>query len=452
MTGWIIELLIIFALILVNGLLAMSEIAIVSARQNRLQQRANQGDDRAAAALKLAQDPTSFLSTVQIGITLVGVLTSVFGGARIANHISLYLAQFFADTLPALVPYSDALSLGFVVLLITYFTLVLGELAPKRIGLGSSEKIARAVAIPMQLAAKIMAPVVSILRLSTNLVLRIVRFKPSAEPLVTDDDVKALLEQGAQEGVFEESEGDMVAGIFRLSDVRVGSIMTPRSQITWIDIEDPLEVNQLKIATSIHARFPVGRGSLDEWIGLVQSKDLLSQMLSNQTLNFTDNLIQPLVVPEGLPALRVLEMFKDSGIHTALVIDEFATLQGLVTIFDILEAIVGDIPVRGEPVDEMAIQREDGSWLLDGRLAIAEFKQIFHLGELPDEAKGYYQTLAGFIITVMGRIPRAADHFEYGSLRFEVIDMDGFRIDKVMVQPAKLLANDPVQRDGEASG
>ena len=442
MPGWVMEILIIFALILINGVLAMAEIAIVSARQNRLQQRANQGDERSAAALKLAQDPTGFLSTVQIGITLVGVLTSVFGGARIANHISLFLAQFFGNSLPGLVPYSDAIGLGFVVLLITYFTLVLGELAPKRVGLGYPERIARSVAIPMQFMARVMAPIVSILRGSTSLVLKIFGFKPSTEPQVTDEDVKALLQLGAQEGVFEASEEDMVAGIFRLSDLRVGSLMTPRSEITWIDIEDPMEVNQQKIATSLHARFPVGRGSLDEWIGIVQTKDLLSQMLSGQPLDLLANLIEPLVVPENILALKVLELFKEGGVHTALVVDEFGTLQGLVTIFDILEAIVGDIPVRGEPVDALAIQREDGSWLLDGRLSIEDFKEIFKLETLPDESRGYYQTLAGFVITMIGRIPKAADHFDYKALRFEVIDMDGFRIDKVIVQPS----SSPVSR------
>ncbi|MCU0489500.1 MAG: hemolysin family protein [Anaerolineales bacterium] len=430
MSAWWIEILVIFLLILVNGLLSMSEIAIVSARQNRLQQRALQGDEKAGMALKLAQDPTSFLSTVQVGITLVGVLTSVFGGARISDNLAGWISKS-----PFLAPYSEALAVSFVVLLITYFTLVLGELAPKRLALNSPEAIARAMASPLRAISRLTYPAVRFLGFSTNLVLRLIGARPSDEPLVTDDDVRALLEQGAQAGIFEEAEEDMVAGIFRLSDLRVGKLMTPRSEIAWIDIEDSLQFNQEKIANAIYARFPVARGSLDDWIGIVQSKDLLRQLLSGQPLDLMGQMIQPLVVPESMLALKVLEQFKESGVHIALVLDEFGTLQGLVTIFDILEAIVGDIPSQGEPVDQLAVQREDGTWLMDGRLSIDDFKAMFELPELPDESRGYYQTLAGFIITFLGKIPKATDQFEWGGLSFEILDMDGFRIDKVLVNP-----------------
>ncbi len=241
MSAWWIEILVIFLLILVNGLLSMSEIAIVSARQNRLQQRALQGDEKAEMALKLAQDPTGFLSTVQVGITLVGVLTSVFGGARISDNLAGWISKS-----PVLAPYSEALAVSFVVLLITYFTLVLGELAPKRLALNSPEAIARAMASPLRAISRLTYPAVRSLGFSTNLVLRLIGARPSDEPLVTDDDVRALLEQGAQAGIFEEAEEDMVAGIFRLSDLRVGKLMTPRSEIAWIDIEDSLQFNQEK--------------------------------------------------------------------------------------------------------------------------------------------------------------------------------------------------------------
>jgi putative hemolysin len=428
MPTWIAEIVVIFLLIILNGLLSMSEIAIVSARQNRLEQRANQGDDHARLALKLARDPNSFLSTVQIGITLVGVLTSVFGGARIAGHLAVYL-----DQIPHLAPYSKSISLGLIVLLITYFTLVLGELAPKRLALDKPEDIASSVAIPMHRFSRLAAPLVRFLSISTDLILRLVHARPSDEPPVTDDDVKALLGEGAKAGVFEESEEDMVAGIFRLSDLRIGRLMTPRSEIAWIDLEDLVEVNQQKIASNVYARFPVARGSLDDWIGIIQTKNLLSQLLNHQPLDLMSDVTIPLVVPESMLALKVLEKFKETGIHIALVIDEFGTLQGLVTIFDIVEAIVGNIPVIGEPADNVIVQREDGSWLVDGKISIDEFKDIFKTDHLPDEERGYYQTLAGFIITYLGRIPKAADHFEYEGIYFEIIDMDGFRIDKVLV-------------------
>ncbi len=432
MSAWVMEIIFILALILLNGLLSMAEIAIVSARQNRLEQRAEKGDDSARIALKLARNPNSFLSTVQIGITLVGVLTSAFGGASIARHLTGYIGQ-----IEILAPYREALSLGFVVLLITYFTLVLGELVPKRLALNRPEEIARRVAIPMDLFSRLAAPLVRFLSASTDLILRLLRSRPSPEPPVTDDDVKALLEQGAKAGIFEEAEEDMVAGIFRLSDLRVGSLMTPRSQIAWIDLDDPLEVNQRKIAQSMYARFPVAHGELDDWVGIVQSKDLLSQLLKNQPLDLMANLIAPLVIPEGILALNALELFKQRGVHIALIIDEYGTLQGLVTIFDILEAIVGDIPQAGEALEKSAIMREDGSWLLDGQLPIEEFKEIFHHDRLPDEESGYYHTLAGFILSYLGHIPNEAEDFVWEGLQFVIVDMDGFRIDKVMVQPKR---------------
>jgi putative hemolysin len=440
MPVWVLEILVIFLLILLNGLLSMAEIAIVSARRNRLEQRADQGDERARMALKLAKDPNSFLSTAQIGITSVGVLTSVFGGASIARNLAVYLNQ-----IEPIAPYSEAISLGLVALLITYFTLVLGELAPKRLALGRPEAIARSVAIPMHRFSRLAAPLVRFLSISTELVLRLLNARPSDEPAVTDEDVKALLEQGAKAGVFEEAEEDMVAGIFRLSDLRVGSLMTPRSQITWIDLDDPLEQNQRKIEQSLHARFPVARGSLDNWIGVVQSKDLLSQLLRGEALELVTNMTEPLVVPESVFALKVLESFKERAVHIALVLDEFGTLQGLVTIFDILEAIVGDIPQLGEPIEEEAVQREDGTWLLDGKLPIEKFKEIFNCSTMPDETSGYYQTLAGFILTYLGHIPKTAEGFEWESLQFLIVDMDGFRIDKVLVTPGKLDADETVR-------
>lgn len=430
MPDWVTELIVIFALILLNGVLSMAEIAIVVARKNRLDQRARDGDPRARSALGLKENSTLFLSTVQIGITLIGVITSVFGGARIAGNLSAWLSGF-----PVLAPYSEAISLGLIVVIITYFTLVLGELAPKQIGLMHPESISLRLAGVMLALSRIFSPLVRLLSASTGALLRLFRIKPSSEPPVTEDEVKAMIQEGTQAGVFEESEQDMVAGIFRLSDLRVGQLMTPRSEIVWLDLEDSLEMNSLKILESKYGRFPVGRGGLDDWVGIVQSKDLLNQALKGEPVDLEARLIQPLVVPESMLALKVMDMFQDSGIHIALVIDEFGVLQGMVTIFDILEAIVGDIPVLGEPVEAGAIQREDGTWLLDGMLTVDDFKEIFRLGSLPDEARGYFQTLAGFVINYLGRIPSAGEQFDWSNLHFEIVDMDGLRVDKILVSP-----------------
>lgn len=428
MSNWVFELIIIFMLILLNGVLSMAEIALVSARQNRLQQKASEGDEKSRVALSLAQNPSTFLSTVQVGITLIGVLTSAFGGARIARNLQAYFESF-----PVLAPYSEAISLTIVVVMITYFTLVLGELAPKRLGLNRPETIARSLALPMQSFSRLVAPVVKLLSASTEFVLRLFRVRPSSEPEVTDDDVRALLQQGAKSGVFEAAEEDMVSGIFRLSDIRAGALMTPRSQIVWLDLEDPPQIIKQKIIDSAYSRFPVARGGLDDWLGIVLARTLLSQILSSQSLDLTTSLTKPLVIPESMPALRVLEIFKQSGTHVAFVIDEFGVLQGLVTIFDILEAIVGDIPDAGEATELLAVSREDGSWLLDGTISIDQFKEIFQISRLPSEKRGLYQTLAGFILTYLGRIPSSGDRFEWSEMSFEIVDMDGFRIDKVIV-------------------
>jgi putative hemolysin len=428
MPDWVFELVFILILILLNGLLSMSEIAIVTARKIRLQQLADRGDQKAQTALKLAADPNRFLSTVQVGITFIGVLTSVFGGARIADNLAAFLNQF-----PILVPYSQVIALSLVVIMITYFTLVLGELAPKRIALLRPEAIARSMAASMQTLSRIFNPFVRLLGASTSLILRILPVHSSGEPIVTDDDIKGMIEQGTQAGVFHESEQEMVAGIFRLSDLRLSYLMTPRTDVVWLDIEDPFDVTRRKIIDSGFARFPVARGSLDEWLGIVQAKDLLAQALNGQSIDLLTDMTQPLVVPESMLALKVLEMFKQSHIHTGFVIDEFGAFQGMVTIFDLLEAIVGEITEVGGMVAPGAIQREDGSWLVDGKLSIDEFKEIFGFEQLPDEDRGYYQTIAGFVITRIGRIPNVSDRFEWSGWFFEVMDMDGFRVDKVMV-------------------
>jgi putative hemolysin len=425
------EILIILLLVLANGLFAMSEMAVVSARKTRLQQLANQGDRRAQVALDLANSPNRFLSTVQIGITLVGILAGAFGGATLSQSIAET-----ASRVPALEPYSGAIGLFAVVLLITYLSLVVGELVPKRLALNAPEKIATNIAVPMQLLSAIAAPVVHLLSASTELGLRLFGVGPTeTEPLVTEDEIKVLLEQGREAGMFEAAEQDMVERIFRLDDQPVSALMTPRPDIVWLNLSSSAEENRLKITQSDHTRFPVCQGTLDNVLGIIHITDLLARSMGGEPLDLTATLRQSLFVPETTRALRILEMFKKSDTHIALAVDEYGVIQGIVTLNDILEAIIGDLPSVGQSEEVSAVQREDGSWLLDGMLSIEKFKDLFAIARLPGEEMGNYQTLGGFVITHLGRIPAAAEHFEWGGFRFEVMDMDGNRVDKMLVMP-----------------
>jgi putative hemolysin len=291
------------------------------------------------------------------------------------------------------------------------------------------------MAAPMLLLSRLTSPLVRLLSISSNLVLRLLGAKPSDEPPVTEEEIKVMIEQGTQAGVFAEAEQDMVQAVFRLADRRVGTLMTPRTDVVWLDLDDTLEENQRKIFGSAHSRFPVAEGSLDHVVGVVLAKDLLSSCITGKTLDLREVLLSPMFVPESMPALHVLEQFRESRIHTALVIDEYGGFQGLVTLFDILESIVGEIPDAGDLADLEVTQREDGTWLVDGMLPVDELKEIFHLSTLPGEERGYYQTVGGFMMTFLGRIPVASDHFIWSDLRFEVVDMDGLRVDKILIVP-----------------
>ena len=429
MSAVALDILFILLLILANGMFAMSEIAIVSARKARLQQWADEGDTKARAALELANAPNHFLSTAQIGITLVGILAGAFGGATIAEIIAAQLSL-----IPMLAPSSEAIGLGIVVLGIAYLSLIIGELVPKRLALNNPERIVSAVAAPMRVLSTITFPAVRLLSASTDVVLRLLGVRPSTESPVTEEEIKILINQGTQAGVFEESEQDMVEGVFRLGGRRVGALMAPRTEIVWLDLDDTPEEIRIKITSSPHSHFLVVQGGPDNVLGMVQTKDLLDRILVGQPLNVKAALRQPLFVPESMPALRVLELFKKSEVHLAMVIDEHGGLQGLVTPHDILEAIVGELSMATEPE---ILQREDGSWLIDGMLPVDEFKEMFHIGKLPDEERGVYQTMGGFVLMHLGRIPSAGDHFEWSGLRFEVVDMDGRRVDKVLVVPLR---------------
>jgi putative hemolysin len=430
MDSMLVEIIIILGLILINGLFAMSEIAVVSARKARLQQAAEEGDARARTALDLASHPLGFLATVQIGISLAGILAGVYGGATITERLAGVLA-----TVPVLAPYSQALSVGVVVLTITYFSLVLGELAPKRLALANPERIAARMAGSMAAIARVAQPLVRFLSASTDLVTRPFGIHTLDQPSVTPEEIRILIEQGTQTGVFEEAEQDMIESVLHLDDRRVGSLMTPRTQIAWIDVEDTAEVIRDKIVSSRHSRFPICEGSLENVIGILRTKDLLAQSLSCQPLDLRSIVQTPLFVPETTSALRMLELFRDHKRHIALVTDEFGSIQGIVTHNDILEAVVGVMPSAGEPAAPGAIRREDGSWLVDGLVDLDTFKTLFQIEELPDEAQGVYQTVGGFAMHQIGAIPVVGQTFAWQGFRFEVVDMDGRRVDKMLVQP-----------------
>jgi putative hemolysin len=423
----ILQVAVIALLTLANGFLAMSETAIVSARRTRLQRMANEGDARAASALRLVDRPNQFLATTQIGITLAGVLAGALGGATLAEPLALRLRP----ALPG--PYADAAAVAGVALLITYASLVVGELVPKRLALNRPERIAAFAAGPMQLAGRLGGPAVRLLSVSTELVLRMMRIRLAPEPPVTEEEIKLLIEQGTQAGVFGHDERRMVMSVFRLYDRDVGAVMTPRPDIVWLDIDEPQADIWRKVARSGHSNFPVCRGDLDNVQGVLSVRDLWALHSAGQKVDLESALHSPLFVPESMPAWKLPELFRSSGAHMALVIDEFGGVQGLATLHDILEAIAGEIPSLGEEAEARAIQREDGSWLVDGLLPIDEFKELFKIRQMPGEDGAGYQTLGGFVLMYIGHIPSVGQRFEWDGLRFEVVDMDGHRVDKVLV-------------------
>ncbi|UCH60256.1 MAG: HlyC/CorC family transporter [Anaerolineales bacterium] len=432
MTTVLIEILIIILLILLNGTLAMSEIAIVAARKVRLQQAAIEGSPGAKVALDIANQPGRFLSTVQIGITLVGILAGAFGGATIAEELETFLNS---TGIGFLSEYRQVISVGVVVIVITFMSLIFGELAPKQIGLNNSERIATAVAPVMRLISRLTSPIVNLLTFTTNMVLRVVGVQHSADLGYTEEEIKLLIEQGAEGGIFEPEEGEIVEQVFRLADRSIVAQMTPRTEIVWLEIDDPIQVIQEKLANIRYSYYPVARGGIDQILGVVQVNDLLSQCLSQKSINLQEIIFQPLFLPESTTILETLKRFREHRLEIAVIIDEFGGIQGLTTITDILEAVAGDFPDAFDAADPEIIIREDGTYLLDGRLDIDEFKGLFNIGELPGEKEKHYQTLGGFVMTYLGRIPSAGEFFEWEQLRLEIVDMDGLRVDKIWVSP-----------------
>jgi putative hemolysin len=426
----ITEIAIILLLIIINGIFVLSEIALISSRKARLQQRANEGDEGARKALELASSPNRFLSTCQIGVTFISILAGAFGGSTVAGEVEARLKE-----IPLLTPYSHIAGIILVVMGISYFSLVVGELVPKRLGMSRPEKVASIIASPMNTISLLLSPVVRILSISTDLVLKVAGIKPVEEPPVTEEEIKILIDEGTRAGVFEEVEQDIVERVFRLSDRRAASLMIPRADVIWLDIDDSPDEIRLKVEASDYPLFPVGRGSLDDVLGVVRSRDMLSCSLKDQQIDLKSSLMPPQFIPESMAALKILELFRQSGAQVALVVDEYGGIQGLVTLKDILEAIVGDMPYVGKPTEPQVVKRDDGSWLVDGMLSTDEFKEIFQVKRLPGEDSGYYQTIGGFVMMHLGRIPSTGDRFVWDDLSFEVVDMDENRIDKMIIKP-----------------
>jgi magnesium and cobalt exporter, CNNM family len=421
-------------LLLVNAILIMAETALLSTRKARLQNAANKGNERARAALEITENPNEFLAVTQIGITTIDMLLGALTGATIGVWIDAQLNRY-----PSLEPYSAMIGLLVGVLPITYLSLVVGDLVPKRLAMRNPEGVSSAFARPMLFLTRLFSPLVRFLSFSTESVLRVMGVKVTEDPPVTEEEIQILIDQGTQAGVFEEAEHDMVEGVFSLGEQRVYSLMTPRTEIVWLDIEDSIEQIRTKIAEHDISRFPVRQDTLDVILGIVKARDLLLASLSGGEIRLKQLLKPAFFIPETTSAARALEIFKEKGTEMLLVIDEFGGLQGLLTVNDIIEEIVGEIELE-EP---QATQRQDGSWLLDGMLEVDEFKEIFNLPVLPHEDE--YETLSGFVMLSLGRVPQTADQFEWHELRFEVIDMDGRRVDKVLVTtlPQKPLAVEP---------
>jgi putative hemolysin len=420
-----LEILIIFLLLLVNGLFAMSEIAIVSARKPRLQQRADKGDKRAQLALTLANDPEDFLSTVQIGITLIGILAGVFGGATLAEDLAALLESIGIPS-----RYSETISLVIVVTSITYLSLVIGELVPKNLAIRNAERVATSIAPIMFRLSRIVYPFVWLLSISTQFVTRLLGARSVEEPAVTDEEIEIMMEHGAQVGVFEPEEPEMVRRIFRLSDRKVRSLMTPRREIVWLDSTDKMDKVHQKISDKEFSRFPVADGDLDRVVGYIEVKDLIQQSLFNAEFDPFNTLYPPLFVPETMSALELLERFKKEHVHMALVFDEYGGLVGLVTSTDLLEAIVGNIDL---PFVPLFIPRQDDSWLVDGTLSFVELLELLERDDLANVHEGHYQTVGGFMLSILQGVPTEGEHIDWEGYRFEVVDMDGFRVDKLLV-------------------
>lgn len=417
-------------LIALNGILAMTEIAMVSSRKFRLEQSAASGGRGARAALRLSETPTRFLSTVQVGITLIGIVSGAVGEAAFATSLADRLNDF-----EPLAPYASYIATGVVVIAITYLSLVFGELVPKRLALNSPEALASVTAIPMELLSRVTRPFVSLLSFTTDLILRILPGKKIGDELVSEEEIKSLIEKGTRAGLFLETERDLVERIFRLGDQRVNSLMVPRGDITWLPADATTDRVRLAVATSAHSHFPVcdPPGGLDKIVGVVHVKDMIQAGLLTKQIDLKILARQPLYVHESMPVLRLLDELRKGRTRIAFVFDEYGVTTGLITLNDVVEALLGEVARHGEDTEPLAVRREDGSWLLDGGLPVQDLKELMGVRELPHQDRTNFQTLAGFIMTHLGRVPRTGEWFTFDRFRFEIVDMDRHRIDKVLL-------------------
>jgi putative hemolysin len=442
------DIAILISLILLNGVFAMSEIALVTARKGRLQRLAEDGDKSAAIAMRLGEEPTQFLSTVQIGITAIGILNGIVGESALAGPL--------AEVLRGLGFAEKASSIGattVVVVGITYFTIVVGELVPKRIAQFNAEGIARVMAPPVAALAKLSRPFVWLLSVSTDGILRFMGKKELSSANLTEEDIHAMLVEGSQSGLIERQEHEMVRNVFRLDDRQISSLMTPRSEIVYFDIEQSLEGNLENLMNSDHSRYPVCRGGMHDTIGIITAKRLLKQRIKGESTNIKDYLQPAIFVPETLTGMKLLEQFRESGVQMVFVVDEYGEILGLVTLQDVLEALTGEFKSR-DPEDVWATQRQDGSWLLDGLIPVPELKDRLDLKGVPEEHKGRYNTLSGMMMWLVGSLPRAGDVTEWEGWRLEVVDLDGNRVDKVLASrlPDKVSESDIQELAPESEG
>lgn len=425
----LVQLLIVLLLILLNGFFAMAEIALVSARTARLKTLSRGGHGGAAAALELKADPSRLLATVQIGITVIAVLSGTFGQATLGERLQGLLAQY-----PGVAGrYAHVLAMAAVVIGISYFSLIIGELVPKRLAMAHAESIASAFARLMRGLSRIGAPIEWFLSASTDLVLRLLPLRTEGTTPVTDEEISVMLREGTAAGHIPQAETEIVEMALRLGDRRASTVMTPRTRIEWLDLDDPPEENRRKIRDSRYSRFPVVQGGSQQVSGIVEAKDLLARCLAGQSLDLPAATRPPLYLPNTVSVLRVLDMFKTSGEPMALIVDEYGDLEGLVTPSDILEALVGDIPGSGD-ADQRVVRRDDGSWLIDGMVGLDELKQVLGLQHLSGEDSDFH-TLGGYLMARLNRVPMIADRVTADGYQFEVVDMDGRRVDRVLISP-----------------
>lgn len=423
------DIFIILGLILINGVFAMSEIAVVSSKRMRLQKLAENGSRGAQAAIELADSPSRFLSTIQVGITLIGIFNGAFGEASLVAKLTPQLAM-----LPLVSEYAREISLGIVVVGITFSSLILGELVPKRIAMQYPEPVASLIAKPMQWLSRLMGPFVKILTVTTEFAMRLLGLHHKKEDVVTEEEIAGMLREGTDAGLFEKTEHEIVSRALRLDDQRVVALMTPRMDVHFINLDDPLEVNLMRIADSAYNRFPVYKTDISNVVGVIHAGTLFEQSIRGQAIDISAALRPALFVPESISAMQLLETLKKHRAELAVVIDEYGEIEGIVTLSDVLGALVGDVSVIDEHHEEDAVRREDGSWLLDAGMSMERFRELLQTdASFPEEASGNYHTLAGFVMAWLGHIPKVSEHFEWASYRFEVMDMDRNRIDKLLV-------------------